>query len=92
MKDVENEFLEAMGEIQRVAVNIMLCNLEKYSRIEDVLNDITYDVIYRIMELIDGYNEKGLQLDIIDKNTLNIIGNNRELHDMCVEYLKSTDL
>lgn len=44
------------------------------------------------MELIDGYQNKELQLDIVDRNTMESIGAMGKLHDKCVEFLKCTSI
>lgn len=92
MKKIQKEFFVALQEIQDLSVNIMLCNVKSYENMEDILFDVTYDTIYKIMELIDGYSKKNLQLDIIERNTLESVRNGIELHDTCAEFLRYSNI
>lgn len=54
-------------------------------------------IVFRIQTLracgiIDGYNENGMQLDIIDKRTLKSIKSKDELHDICEGFLEHPDI
>lgn len=56
--------------------------------IEDLLYDATYEMTYRILELIDGYGDDKLKLDLIDKESKRSLREGIELHDTCATYLK----
>ncbi|MDL2302375.1 hypothetical protein LJC58_08470 [Lachnospiraceae bacterium OttesenSCG-928-D06] len=88
MKDIQNDFFKALADIQEVTVQIALCNKEKYKDTEDMLYEITYDTIYGVMELIDGYANENLKLDIVDRESKESIREGIELHDTCADYLK----
>lgn len=92
MKKSQMDFFRALQEIQELTIQIMLCNEHKYDTTENLLIDTTYDAIYRIMELIDGYRKEALNLDIVDKNTSESIKEGIQLHDKCVEFLQCTDV
>ncbi len=62
----ENISLKSDNEIQEEVVHTALikCNCENA---KESLYDVTYDIIYKIMEQIDGHTKDNLQLDIIEK-------------------------
>lgn len=81
-------FFNTLHEIQEEVVQTAL---SKYSceNAERLLYDVTYDTIYSIMELIDGYTKDNLQLDIIEKESKKSLKENIQLHDVCVDFIKS---
>lgn len=54
----------------------MLSNENKYNDTGNLLIDTTYEIIYRFLELIDGYG--------INKKT--------NIHDMCKDFLLHTEI
>ena len=89
MKNLTNkqiEFFKALNEIQDTVVNIALCN--KKDNIENMLYDVTYETIYSILELFDGYTKDNIKMDIIDVENGEIINKGIQLHDVCVSYIK----
>lgn len=80
-----------LRSIQEYVVNVTLIRSNKYESIEPMLNDITYETIYRIMELLDGYYNKDLKGEIIDVQTGESISSEIELHDYCEDYLIFAD-
>ena len=80
------EFFTALNEIQETVINIALCS--KRDDIEDVLYDVTYETIYSILELFDGYTKDSIKMDIIDVENGEIINEGLQLHDVCVNYIK----
>ena len=81
-------FLEALGEIQKTVVELTACKESTYKSKEAMLYDATYEVIYGIMELVDGYRKADIKLDIVDRDTRKSLREGIELHDACVEYLR----
>ncbi|AZK46684.1 hypothetical protein [Paenibacillus lentus] len=81
-------FFSTLHEIQEEIVQTALskCSCENAERL---LYDVTYDTIYSIMELIDGYTKDDLQLDIIEKESKKSLKENIQLHDVCVDFIKS---
>jgi hypothetical protein len=81
-------FFNTLHEIQEEVVQtaISKCRCENAERL---LYDVTYDTIYSIMELIDGYTKDNLQLDIIEKESKKSLKENIQLHDVCVDFIKS---
>ena len=83
-------FFRALHDIQEEVIQIALskrkCSCEN---IEALLYDVTYDTIFNIMELIDGYTKDNLQLDIIDQDSKKSLKENIQLHDVCVDFIKA---
>ncbi|MCB5237925.1 hypothetical protein AB1L07_08200 [Niallia alba] len=81
-------FFNTLHEIQEEVVQTALskCSCENAERL---LYDVTYETIYSIMELIDGYTKDNLQLDIIEKESKKSLKENIQLHDVCVDFIKS---
>ena len=92
MIEEKEEFFNEIKLIQDFAINIVLSNIEKYSSSEDVLKDATYETIYRMMELIDGYRNKNIKYNISNVKSGRSVNENIELHDLCEEYLQCTDI
>lgn len=46
------------------------------------------EVIYRIMELLDGYGGELQRCNIVNNVTGEVINEGLELHDICVEFLE----
>ena len=92
MIEEKEEFFNEIKSIQDLAINIVLSNIEKYNSSEDVLKDATYEIIYRIMELIDGYRNKNIKYNICNVRSGRNVNENIELHDLCEEYLQCTDI
>lgn len=84
LNQFQKEFMEMLAEIQDTCVQIALC--QQKDCLEDMLYDVTADVIIAIMESIDGYGK----LDFICKNTGQTLKENPsiELHDIVCEYIK----
>lgn len=52
-----------------------------------IQNELVETVIYRIMELIDGYGDLNYPVDLIDKDTNKSLRDVGELHDGFMNYL-----
>ena len=48
-------FWNEVKKIQDLVVNVTLSKMSKYDDAEKLLNDVTYETIYGIMELLDGH-------------------------------------
>ena len=91
MNNFQVDFLRAIKEIQEDSVGIAMCDNTEAKSKEETLYSITYDVIYRIMELLDGYgDDKVGNIDIVKRSTGESLKENPniELHDRIVEYIK----
>ena len=84
----QKKFFTAIKDIQEEAVNIALCQDISEKNIEDVLYNVTYETIYSLMELFDGYGDENVKLDIIDFNKKESLRRGIQLHDVCVDYIK----
>ena len=47
-------FWQEIKKIQDCVVNITLSKISQYDDMENLLNDVTYETIYAVMELLDG--------------------------------------
>ena len=89
MTPSKKSFLEQLSQIQTHEVGFMLGQLQKYPTTEELLTDFSYNLICRIMELIDGYGPEHPQYELTDATAEQVISGN--LHDRCGEFLKSTN-
>ena len=53
-------FLKSINNIQDEVINVMLINKDKYDNLEEMITDATYEMTYKIFELMDGYYNKDL--------------------------------
>lgn len=88
----KRDFLNELKLIQDVVVNVMLSNKSKYNDIEDLLIDTTYETIYKILELIDGYGINKKKYEVKDIINDEIINKKTSIHNMCEETLLHTDI
>lgn len=86
MTNEQINFFKELAYIQEYCVNVSLSKEEKYNN-KEFLTDITGEIIYRIMELLDGYGGKLPRCNIINTVTGEVINEGIELHDKCVEFL-----
>lgn len=78
-------FFTRLQQIQEEVVTSQNNTSDKLT--EKEIYNLTYDTIYKILELIDGYTSDKIDLDLIDKLSGNSIKKEIQLHDKCVEYL-----
>ncbi len=91
MENIEllrKRMFEAFADIQEISVLVAKNDYDKGMDIEEVLNSVTYDTIYSIMEMIDGYSYGDLKIDLVERGTNRSIKEGCELHDTCYDYLK----
>ena len=82
MLEAEKQFLEELVNIQEIAVAFAgASQLE-----QEAACAVSYESIYRIMELLDGY--RGLDLVLMDRKTKQPLFEQIELHDKIADYLK----
>ena len=91
MTNEQQVFWEEVRKVQDYAVNVFLAKMSKYHTPKDLLNDVTYETIYEIMELLDGYKSDDLQGYVINKHTGKIINLNTDLHNSCEEWLNNSN-
>ena len=92
MGQKQDIFGKEIQKIQDYVVNVSLSKISKYDDLEKLLNDVTYETIYGIMELLDGHKNIDLRGEIINKLTDSSINSDIELHNYCEEYLKCSDI
>lgn len=65
---------------------------KKYKNIEDSLEYVTYNALYMICEMIDGYGFDLVKYNFINLNKNTVVNDNIELHDWCEKYLRYPDI
>ncbi|MBQ8927574.1 MAG: hypothetical protein IJ055_04765 [Oscillospiraceae bacterium] len=91
MHHFQDDFLKAIKNIQASCVGIAMCGHTVFNSKEEELYSVTYDVIYRIMELLDGYgDDKVGSIDIVKRSTGESLTEppHIELHDAIASYIK----
>lgn len=88
MNETQKEFFETLRSIQDNAVYQALGEYEKTDSLEDLLYDATYEALTSICELLDGYTNSRLQLDLIDRKDNSSLKADMQMHDVCANYLK----
>ena len=92
MTKMQTLFFEELSYIQEYCVNVALCNSKKNINDEERLQDLTGDVIYRVMELLDGYACGLPRFKLTNVNTGEVLNDGIELHDKCVGYLNKKEI
>ena len=91
MKSEQELFWEEVQKIQYSVVNVFLLKMSKYNDMSMLLNDVTYETIYNLMELIDGLRNINIKGEILNLPSGNRINSNIYLHDCSEEYLHCSD-
>lgn len=92
MSKEQELFWEEVKRIQDCVVNISLSKILQYDDMEKLLNDVTYETIYAMMDLLDGHKNSDLRGEVINTITGCSINSNIELHNYCEEYLNCSDI
>ena len=92
MGESEQElFFEELRRIQDLVIGVSLCKQDKYKNTEEMLEDVTFEVICRMCAMIDGYGHNSTKYKLVNAQNGNTLNENLELHDQCVDYLRGTD-
>lgn len=87
MQYTEEIFWRKLQILQEEVVCQYACQLENGAPID--LYEITFDTICSILELIDGYKGSNcLGISLVDKESGQVINQDRFLHDRCEQYLR----
>lgn len=92
MTEEQKNLLKELSIIQESVVNVTLSKVEKYNNVETMLKDVTYETIYRLMELIDGYRGESIKYNIVNSKSGNCINQGIDLHDYCEDNLECADI
>lgn len=86
----QDKFLRYISDIQDIEVQIVFSKYKKGNKVENLLLDVTYNVISDIMTLIDGYYGDNNRLEIINVVTGDRLKENPfiELYDSICDYIK----
>lgn len=83
-----NEQLIFFTKLQQIQEEVVTSqNITSDKLTEKEVYNLTYDTIYKILELIDGYTSDKIDLDLIDNLSGNSIKREIQLHDKCADYL-----
>lgn len=88
MSDEQLKFYKELARIQDFVVNVTLSKEDEYDGTESMLKDISYETIYRCLELIDGYRNNNMKYEIINLKSNEVLNKNIDLHNYCEEYLQ----
>lgn len=94
MKDInpfQLQFMQALSEIQERCVVTALYGKQAHSSREEEFYALASDVIYRVMELLDGYGPLDVgRLDVLCERTGQHLKEDPfiELHDVLCEFVK----
>ena len=80
---MQEKLQKLFKEIKMIQEEVVYTALIENPDLKDLLFDITYDTIFKLLEVFDGYRNTELNLDIIDKKNKNSININHNLHDLC---------
>ncbi|MBF0776980.1 hypothetical protein BVE84_08265 [Streptococcus azizii] len=85
MTEAQRKLLIELKVIQEqaVAMNSEQPNLSE----KEKLFNVSYDTLYLVMELLDGYRH--LNIDLLDKDSHEFLNNKIQLHDEISNFLKS---
>ena len=83
---LQQEFFEKLQYIQKKSVATAMTNYKRGMVIEELLYDVTYDVMCDIMVFIDGYMGE-LKLDVVERESRESVRMGIELHDLCEDFL-----
>ncbi len=84
---MDNKFFKSIQSIQKDIINVMLIKSDKYNNVQEMLEDTTYETIYALLAMLDGFGPDKIKYEI--KNTQNntIENESTTLHDKCEEFL-----
>ena len=88
--ELEKFFYELLY-IQQDAIMTTLCKEKDYGDTKDMLDDVTFETIVGILELIDGYRAAGMKYEIINKITGDSVNHDTDIHDYAEEYISNSD-
>ena len=86
MQHIEESFWRQLQILQDEIVCSYVSRLEKEKSVD--YYEITFDTIYFMLEMIDGYRGSNLGICLVDKESGQIINQDRFLHDRCEKYLR----
>ena len=90
-KSDQELFLEELRGIQDFVIEVSLCKQDEYKNTEEMLKGVTYETIYRVCEMIDGYGHNSTKYKLVNTQNGNVLNEKLELHDQCADYLRCAD-
>lgn len=88
LNDFQRKFFEAISDIQKFNVGSSLCRSNLST--EELLYDMSSNIIIDIMALLDGYGKLDDSIDVVNRLTgENLKANPKiELHDLICDYIR----
>ncbi len=87
-----DSFFEEVRVAQDRLINILRCNKDKYNNVDDLVIDSTYEAIYSVLEIIDGFNTTGKKYYLTDCTSEEVLNSNSCLHNECENRLMHTNI
>ena len=90
MKSEQEDFLKELAKIQDEQINIFLSMLGKFDdgQLRKGLENFSYEIIFRIMELLDGYYDSKKKYEVKNVFTNAVLNDKLDFHDLCEDFLK----
>ena len=90
MKSEQEDFLKELAKIQDEQINIFLSRLGKFDdgQLRKGLENFSYEIIFRIMELLDGYYDSKKKYEVKNVFTNVVVNDKLDFHDLCEDFLK----
>ncbi|MBP5697378.1 MAG: hypothetical protein J6X11_12135 [Treponema sp.] len=90
MKRELEDFFKELAKIQDEQTNAFLCRLGKFDdgKLRESLENFSYEIIYKIMELLDGYYDSKKKYEVKNVFTNTIVNDRLDFHDLCEDFLK----
>ena len=92
MIDEQREFMEELKDIQDFIVENLLIQENKFENTKSLLQEATYQAIYKCMELIDGYGQNMKKYEIKVSESGVVLNSKNSLHDKCEDFLEFSNL
>ncbi|MEH7349360.1 hypothetical protein [Gottfriedia acidiceleris] len=99
IKDVEVDISESFLRSPRTAslkeeymlLKQKLSSEDEITAFRNIQNELTETVIYRILEMIDGYGDLPFKVDLINKDSKDSLKSNIQLHDQFINYISAKE-
>lgn len=62
---------------------------EDINTFKNIQNEIIENVLFQVMQLVDGYTNLDFKIDLVDRQSGESLRENIELHDELIEYFNS---
>jgi hypothetical protein len=89
MNSEQEYFLKKLAEIQSRETDVALIKLgeSENEKLRSAFEDFGYEIIYRIMELLDGYYDSSKKYEVRNLLSNTVLNNDSDFHDLCGDFL-----